>query len=187
MEIFLIRHTKPAIAAGICYGQTDIDLAESFREEAEIIAKYLPGNIQHVISSPLLRCRRLAEWLFPRSSIEFNNNLKEIDCGDWEMNEWDEIPKEVLDPWMREFATSPFPNGESYDKFYQRIIIEFEHIIHNYRATVAIVSHGGVMRSILSYISHTPLQNSFDCFKIPFGTVVEIIKYETNWKHKFLI
>ena len=26
MEIYLIRHTKPAIKAGICYGQMDVEL-----------------------------------------------------------------------------------------------------------------------------------------------------------------
>ena len=93
MEIYLIRHTRPAISEGICYGQKDIDLAESFTEEAAIIAKHLPSNIQHVISSPLMRCSVLAGLLFPHISIELNNNLKEINCGDWELKEWDKIQR----------------------------------------------------------------------------------------------
>lgn len=37
MKIYLIRHTTPHIEKGICYGQTDLDVAETFNNEAEII------------------------------------------------------------------------------------------------------------------------------------------------------
>jgi len=33
MEIYLIRHTTPDVAKGICYGQTDLDVANTFEEE----------------------------------------------------------------------------------------------------------------------------------------------------------
>ena len=43
MLIHLIRHTKPEIAAGICYGQTDLELASSFTQEADtVLSKLLP-------------------------------------------------------------------------------------------------------------------------------------------------
>ena len=186
MEIYLIRHTTPAIEAGICYGHSDIDITESFKKEAEIIAKSLPNTIQQVISSPLRRCRKLAEILFPDHAKELDDNLKEIHCGDWELKKWDDIPKEILDPWMKEFVTTPFPNGESYEQFYRRVINQFEEIVHNYRGSIAIVTHGGVMRSILSYITYTPLLNSFDRFEIPYGTVVQLINERCNWQHKIL-
>ncbi len=184
MEIYLIRHTTPAIEAGICYGQSDLDITDSFKKEAEVIARSLPNNIWHVISSPLQRCRKLAEFLFPGSLVHFNDNLKEINCGDWELKKWNDIPREILDPWMKEFVTSPFPNGESYEKFYERVINQFEKIIHDYRDPIAIVSHGGVIRSILSYISYTSLQDSFDRFKIPCGAVVQLIHEKGNWQQK---
>ena len=31
MEIYVVRHTKVAIDKGICYGQTDAPLADSFQ------------------------------------------------------------------------------------------------------------------------------------------------------------
>ena len=34
MAIFLIRHTTPLIEKGICYGQLNIDVTESFEAEA---------------------------------------------------------------------------------------------------------------------------------------------------------
>ena len=34
MEVILIRHTSVDVPVGICYGQTDVPLKESFEEEA---------------------------------------------------------------------------------------------------------------------------------------------------------
>lgn len=42
MEIYLIRHTTPKIAKEICYGQSDIALASTFREEAKGVLQELP-------------------------------------------------------------------------------------------------------------------------------------------------
>ena len=32
-SIYLVRHTAPAVSRGICYGQSDIDVMESFYDE----------------------------------------------------------------------------------------------------------------------------------------------------------
>src|ERR1700754_2425248 len=100
MDIYLIRHTTPAVAKGLCYGQTDLDVVESFTEEAEDIRRYLPDDIAVVHSSPLQRCARLARHLFPDHAITWEDELKEIYCGQWEMKNWDDLPKEELGPWM---------------------------------------------------------------------------------------
>jgi alpha-ribazole phosphatase len=186
MEIYLIRHTTPDIETGICYGQADLDIATSFIRETESIAKCLPRNIQYVFSSPLQRCRKLTDVLFPDHSTEFNDSLKEIDCGDWELKKWDDLPKDILDSWMKEFVSSPFPNGESYRQFYQRVINQFEMIVQRCNGPVAIVSHGGVMRSILSCITDTPLQDSFDRFKISYGAVIKITRTGADWRYDVL-
>ena len=39
MEIYLIRHTTPKIEKGICYGQADLNVADSFEEEINVILK----------------------------------------------------------------------------------------------------------------------------------------------------
>ena len=53
MEIYLIRHTTPDVAKGICYGQTDLALTATFPEEAEHVLKQLPPDLDVVYSSPL--------------------------------------------------------------------------------------------------------------------------------------
>lgn len=173
-EIYLIRHTTPAVARGICYGQTDLDTTDSFYKEAAIIREHLPGLVQSVHSSPLQRCSRLAGHLFPSHSIVFHDELMEIHCGHWEMRNWDELPKEEIDPWMKDFVQVRIPGGESYLDLHERVTRCFHRIRAGVGAPIAIVGHGGVIRSILSTISGTPLIDSFKAFVLHYGCVVKV-------------
>ena len=58
----LLRHTTPAVAEGTCYGRLDLPLAESFDTEFEALKAALPA-FGRLVSSPLARCRQLAEQL----------------------------------------------------------------------------------------------------------------------------
>lgn len=172
-EIYLIRHTTPAVAKGICYGQTDLDITESFNEEAAIIRRHLPEGIVAVHSSPLQRCHRLASHLFPAHPIFLHHELMEIHCGQWEMKGWDELPKEEVDPWMKDFVQIRIPGGESYLDLHQRVTRCYE-AIKAASGPLAIVAHGGVIRSILSYITGTPLIDSFKMFSLHYGCVIHL-------------
>ncbi|GAO45188.1 alpha-ribazole phosphatase family protein [Flavihumibacter petaseus] len=177
MEIFLIRHTRPLVATGICYGQTDLALADSFESEAGIVRDSLPQHIGAVYSSPLQRCRLLAEWLFPEKPLNLSDDLMELNCGQWEMQHWDAIPKHELEPWMADFTEVRVPGGESYRDLFARTVQRYETV----KATVlqtgkpaAIVAHGGVIRSILSHISGTSLADSFRVFPLFYGAVASV-------------
>ena len=64
MEVILIRHTSVDVPPGMCYGQTDVPLKPTFEAEAAVTAEnlkaYLPFD--HVYTSPLTRCVRLATY-----------------------------------------------------------------------------------------------------------------------------
>ena len=49
MQVYLIRHTTPNIAKGICYGQTDMDVEEKlFAKELKITEKFsLPVFVRY--------------------------------------------------------------------------------------------------------------------------------------------
>lgn len=185
MEIYLIRHTTPAIEKGTCYGQTDLDTTESFLEEAAKIKSYLPGTIKKVYSSPLKRCRMLAEHLFPQKEILFDDRLKEINCGEWEMQFWDQIERPHLDRWMADMINVCIPGGESYFQLYQRVSRFFEEVITP-DAPIAMVAHGGVIRSILSHINKVDLKESFATFSTRYGCVVKITRTDEKLAHTFL-
>lgn len=178
-SIFLIRHTTPAVAKGICYGQTDLDVTESFAEEAEAIRRYLPSGITAVYSSPLQRCSRLARHLFPDHTPTLLDQLMEVHCGEWEMRSWDELPKDEIDPWMADFVQVRIPGGESYIDLHQRVTQCWETIRATKRGDdVAIVAHGGVIRSILSGLTGTQLIDSFKIFSLHYGCVIRVFWQE---------
>jgi alpha-ribazole phosphatase len=186
-DIYLIRHTTPAVAKGICYGQTDLGLTDSFDAEADIIRKLLPADIGAVYSSPLLRCTRLAESLFPGHPVSLQPDLMEVFCGDWEMRHWDQLPKEEIEPWMADFVNIRIPGGESYTDLHDRVSRCFSAIAgHAAQSPVAVIAHGGVIRSILSGITDTPLIDSFKVFALYYGCVVRVFQHEDSLSYEIL-
>ncbi len=184
-NIYLVRHTSPDVDKGVCYGQSDIGVKQSFYDEAGVIRDLLPLQADYVYSSPLLRCKKLASYLFPQTDIIFDEALKEINCGQWEMKMWDNIPKNEIDPWMQDFVRVCIPDGESYTDLYERATRCFINIMQS-PGTIVIVTHGGVIRSLLSYISKTALTDSFNQFSLPFGCVVKISDNGVSLRHEML-
>lgn len=172
MEIILIRHTTPKIDKGICYGQADIDVTSTFNEEVLAIKEQLPKNLNefNVYSSPLLRCKKLAETLF--SKITYDNRLKELDFGDWELKKWNDINQNELAIWMNNFVTQKTTNGESYIDLHTRTT-NFINNIKSKNAPTILVTHAGVIRSIWAHATNTNLKNSFD-LKLSYGAVIKI-------------
>lgn len=184
MEIYLIRHTTPDIQKGMCYGQYDLNTTGSFEEEVRCIKPHLPASIGKIYSSPLTRCKKLAETLFPQHPIQYDDRLKEINCGAWEMRLWDEIQQEELQAWMSDFVNATMPEGESYLKLYKRVIDFFTSI--PVQDSIAIVSHGGVIRSLLSHIENVELVDSFKAFSIRYGCVIKVLTYPHGFSHQVL-
>jgi alpha-ribazole phosphatase len=184
-EIYLIRHTTPLVEKGTCYGQADLDVTESFYDEAALIKEHLPETIQAVYASPLQRCSKLAQHLFPSQNVSFHDDLKEIHCGEWELRKWDDIPQELVQPWMNDFVNVRIPGGESYLDLYARTTTIFQTIAAK-NETAAIVSHGGVLRSILSHLTNTALLDSFNVFKLQYGCVVKLYLQEERFAHEVL-
>lgn len=173
MEIYLIRHTTPDITREICYGQSDIGLTDSFPEESKSILKELPSSLDRIYTSPLTRCLQLAQ-LIPHRSLEQVSQLKEMDFGDWELKPWSEIPKTELDPWMADFVHQQVPNGESMTILANRVLSWYSSLKSLKLGKVAIVTHAGPIRVILSEVNQTPLEEAFQRYSVKYGEVVTI-------------
>lgn len=174
MEIYLIRHTTPEIEKGICYGQSDLPLATSFQTELQELLKQHPSlNNPHTIySSPLQRCKLLAEELHS-TAIQYDVRLQELNFGDWELQPWDDIDQNQLKPWMEDFVNSPCPNGESFIDLYQRVLSFKDDLLLTQNENVIIITHAGVIRSFLSYVNNTPLNEAFE-YKVAYGEVIQL-------------
>ncbi|MBJ6367103.1 alpha-ribazole phosphatase [Snuella sedimenti] len=175
MEIYLVRHTTPCIEKGICYGQSDLDLDNDYYKEFENITQQIPQNkLYNVISSPLKRCSLLAYHL--SSFPEFDNRLKELHFGDWELKAWHNIAEEELNPWMQDFVNVSPPNGESYLELASRVSAFFEDLKQIQTAKdIIIVTHAGVIRAYLSKFLGIELEQSFK-IKMDYGAVFQLKK-----------
>lgn len=169
MEVYLVRHTKVAVEKGICYGQSDVELADSFREEFQEIKNKLPSDFEQVFSSPLSRCRQLAETF--SSDIIFDDRLKEMNFGDWELKAWNDIPTEEIQPWYNDFVTTKAPNGDSFESLYLRCAHFFDELRTKNYKKVLIITHGGFIRSTWSYLLEIPLKNTFK-ISLDFGEIL---------------
>ncbi|CAD0005069.1 MULTISPECIES: alpha-ribazole phosphatase [Flavobacterium] len=176
MEIYLVRHTETTCEKGICYGQSDVDLAEPFESVFENILSQLPSKAI-IFSSPLKRCVILAKYIqknINTISYQEDNRLKEMHFGDWEMKTWNEIPPEQLNPWMENFVNIRASNGESFVELHERTG-DFLSEIKSKKShlPIIIVTHAGIIRSFLCYHSSLPLKDAFQN-KADFGEVIKI-------------
>lgn len=181
MEIYLVRHTTPLVATGICYGQTDLDVAASFEDESQ----RLHEKLQHIAnptiySSPLQRCLKLANATakaLGHDTINQDARLKELDFGDWEMLAWNDIPQGLIDVWAEDHVMQTPPNGESFHQLFLRIKEFLEEISAGKAGSgepVILFTHAGVIRAFTGYALGLPLINAFR-LHIDYASVTKII------------
>ena len=114
MALTLLRHTRPAGGDGVCYGRSDIGLAADVASEAEALAARLPRP-DRIVTSPLARCRRLADHLGARLSlpVAIDPDWQEMDFGHWEGLPWSAVPRAELDAWAADLMHARPHGGES--------------------------------------------------------------------------
>lgn len=176
MEIYLIRHTQTATSKGLCYGQTDVPLADSFFDDMREVLKKIPTQTC-VFSSPLSRCMRLAQLI--SNEIILDNRLLEIDFGDWENMPFSEIDVKELQRWTENFVEIAPPNGESFKQLYLRVENFWNDLLSLENKQVVIVTHAGVIRAILAKVLNLPLEKAF-AFCVDFGSLHKL-RYENNY------
>jgi len=172
MHLFLIRHTQVALPSGICYGASDVELAESFTTESEsIIEKLKHLSFPVVYSSPLMRCRMLANKL--SSHVIIDNRLKELNFGQWELKPWDHITGPEAEKWMNDFVNTPCPQGESYLNLCTRVETFLADMDRTLSDPMLIVTHAGVIRAFISIIKNIEALQTFK-IQIDFGEIIEL-------------
>jgi alpha-ribazole phosphatase len=156
MILHLIRHPRPLIAPGVCYGRLDIP-AENAKALAARLRADLPPDLP-VWSSPLRRCYDLARLLHAQPVID--GRLVEMDFGNWEGVAWDAIPRHQLDAWAADVADYAPPGGES-PLTVQRRALDF--VASLAVAEAVVVTHGGVMRLLQAAASGLAIADSLAC------------------------
>jgi len=159
MQLHLIRHPRPAVEPGICYGQHDVGLAESASEVAARLRPLLPAAFR-LHASPLQRARRLADEL---GTPVLDARLKEIHFGEWEGRSFASIGT-AIDDWAADPLGFRAPGGESPREMTARVL----HWLDDTLATAStgtsdtaadalvVVAHGGPLRAIAGHLLGLP-------------------------------
>jgi len=161
MRLLLVRHGQSeANVARRIQGQGDGELTERGRHEARLLAERLAngGPVQAIYTSPLKRAAETAAVIGERLDIPpvILDDLREMHLGAIDGLNGEESRvhyPEVLRRWAEDDLTLVFPDGEPVIASYQRGVEVMQRIVKSHPDdTVAVVTHGGLLASYLSYI-----------------------------------
>ena len=174
MQVLLIRHPKPEIASGICYGSSDIPAqADALSVAFAWLDNYLPEDAE-IIASPLSRCAKLAVQLCLRGqrALELDARLAERCCGAWELQSWDCIPRAEIDAWATNFMDYKAPAAESVRQLQIRVRAAWEsNSVQTKSQTRVLLSHAGPIQVLLAHLTGTKL-NAKPIIEVPCGAAV---------------
>ncbi|HGX93044.1 MAG TPA: histidine phosphatase family protein [Candidatus Tenderia sp.] len=175
--IDLLRHGEPK--GGARYrGRTDDPLTDAgWAQMAQATAQ--PREWDRVVTSPLKRCARFARPLAARLGVPLQQDAAfgEIDFGRWEglsaealmAQDADALARYYADPW----ANTP-PGAEPLAEFQARVVAAWQSLLAAHAGErVLLVSHGGVMRIILSHVLGMSPESLFK-LHIPYACVSRV-------------
>ncbi len=174
MKLTLVRHTSLQIAEGVCYGQSDIDVSIHFASElSQLQQKLAHTPMDAIYASPLQRCSKLAHAL-AMGDILHDARLMELHFGDWEMQAWNDIPRELFDVWAQNYAELAPPNGETFAALQQRGVAFLQEMQTRHAGKhVLAVTHGGMIRALIAHVLNMPLKGLFR-FHIDYASVTRL-------------
>ena len=166
--IHFIRHgaINPTLR-GRYIGVTDVPLSD----KGKIEIRKLDATMEYpyakvVFTSPLQRCTQTARIIYPDIEPLVIDHLSECHFGEWENKSAAELAgDETFKKWLAGDPSVKPPRGESNADFTRRICLVFESIVDGLIKTgttdAAIITHGGVMTTLLS-VYGIPQAKPFD-------------------------
>lgn len=164
IRILLIRHATTELQGKLLYGRMPgICLsADGYREAARLAdALRTRYKLDRVVASPLERAQETARAIAAAAhkDVETDERLTELDHGDWVGRTFEEL--ENLQEWKTynsSRGTASAPRGESTLQAQARAWAAVEDLRRNHSgATVALVSHGDIIRALLVLLLGMPL------------------------------
>lgn len=156
--LWLLRHPEPeASARGRCYGALDVTLSPEGIRQAHAVADVLAQELFAAIyTSPRKRCTQAARILAADRicSVEIVAALRELDFGEFEGRTYDEIAAtypDLYQQWMDRPTGTQFPSGEGFRDMHARVTAATRELRSRHTGqSIALVTHGGVIRIILA-------------------------------------
>lgn len=177
-RLYLLRHGRLINSdTGALNGKSDTPLSVEGRKEMLLWTKaFMPGFFAVVASSDLQRTAEPANVFADglKCPLEIYQDLREINAGRWEGKTYTEIMEqenELLTKRMNDPVHVPFPEGENLLALKKRVKRRTDKIINAYEGkNILIISHAGVIRTILLTYLGIPLKNFFK-IEVDFGSL----------------
>ena len=164
--LYLIRHGESeANAKKVFAGQTDVDLTDLGRKQAEMAASYLKNLAPDVIyASDLKRAYNTAKATADILGMEIitSKALREVHCGDWEMLALAYIMDNYTDQfkkWIHDSGHAQIPGGESGEILMNRVAPEIQRIAQRHPDQVVyIFTHATPIRAFVASLEEDFLE-----------------------------
>jgi alpha-ribazole phosphatase len=180
-KLYLIRHGETEQnKSGILMGSTDTPLNDQGRLQAATLGERINTlEVDSIFSSPLLRAVETATLVFGKDvPIITDSSLQEFHFGEWEGMHFSEIAKqypEIWQLWLKDWELTQIPGAEAFDAFKHRVINFVSEVVsYNPGKRVAVVSHGGCIRSLLAHFFCDSVSTGYWKFKVDNATLAEI-------------
>jgi len=170
-KLYLIRHGETEQnKTGILMGSTDTPLNDHGRLQAASLRERINAlEVDTIFSSPLSRAVETATLVFGEQvPIITDSSLQEFHFGEWEGMHFSQIATQYPDIWQM-WLTDWEP------AFKQRVISFAAEVVNQHPGQrVAMVSHGGCIRSLLAHFFCESVSKGYWKFKVDNATLTEI-------------
>lgn len=140
----MVRHGPTHAKTMIGWSDIPADLSDTAQIDRLRLA--LPNA--PVVSSDLIRATATADCFQPKTRLPNDQNLREINFGDWEQRSFADVeaedPERIRAYWENPGDIAP-PNGESWNAVKQRVDTAVDGYIADGYADLIIVAHFGVI------------------------------------------
>lgn len=160
---YIVRHGETEYNKNGRYqGQTDIPLNDAGRRQTAFVAARLKQiKLDVIYSSDLARALETARACAFGRTIVQDQRLREVHVGACAGMTTQEIAERYPQYWAAQLADpigTPFPGGESAAQVQDRVLQAMDAIHRRYpEGEVGIVTHGGVVKSIVAAVLDLPL------------------------------
>lgn len=157
IDIFLVRHGKTIANKKRLYcGKTDLELSYNGKQELINLKKNINyPDCDLYFTSGAKRANETFKLLYENREYSELKGFFEYNFGDFEMKSYEDLKEDedYINWIMDEVGDVSCPNGESKNKYKDRIKVEFISFINYLRdkklKSVLLVSHGGTIGTIL--------------------------------------
>ncbi|MFJ8078491.1 bifunctional RNase H/acid phosphatase [Streptomyces sp. NPDC096176] len=168
----LLRHGETVLTPEKRFsgsGGSDPVLSAVGRRQAEAVAASLAarGTIQHIVSSPLRRCRETADMVAAKLGLDvtLEEGLRETDFGAWEGLTFAEVRERYpddLDAWLASPRAVPTGGGESFATVARRVAATRDKLLSRHQGrTVLLVTHVTPVKTLVRLALGAPPESLF--------------------------